>query len=423
MSHEIRTPVSGIIGLSEHLSDCGLTEEQMEFADSIHESAKFLLTLINDVLDFSKMESGHMDVESIPFSLCKLVSDALTPLRLQAKEKGLALNLNCNLPSDTLVLGDPWRLRQILTNLTGNSLKFTSQGQIDLNVQCFGQESTETVMVQFVIHDSGVGISEEAMKPLFKPFSQADSSTARLYGGTGLGLVICQQLVELMGGHITLQSDPGEGTIATCNIPFLRYHGPTSGLLTKTSLPHRAQSSDKVERTAMRPESSRDPSHETLERKSNRSSIPSTASTTEGHILLVEDNPINRKVIALAIKKLGYEVSVVCDGQEALDYLCKQSMQPRPNAVLMDCMMPVVDGYEATRKIREDNDMFDEHVRALPIIALTASTIKGDRERCWEAGMDDYLTKPAAREELKRTLQRWVGLKRPQASDRSKSAY
>jgi CheY-like chemotaxis protein len=423
MSHEIRTPVSGIIGLSEHLSDCGLTEEQMEFADSIHESAKFLLTLINDVLDFSKMESGHMDVESIPFSLYKLVSDAITPLRFQAMEKGLALNLNCDLPSDALFLGDPWRLRQILTNLIGNSLKFTKQGQIDLNVQCLRQKSTETVMVQFVILDSGVGISEEAMKPLFKPFSQADSSTARLYGGTGLGLVICQQLVELMGGHITLQSDPGKGTMATCNIPFLRYHGPTSSLLTETLLPHRVQSSDKVQCTATRPESSRDPSHDTLERKSIGSSVTRTASTTEGHILLVEDNPINRKVIALAMKKLGYEVSVVCDGQEALNYLCKQSTQPRPNAVLMDCMMPFVDGYEATRKIRGDKSMFDENVRALPIIALTASTIKGDREKCWEAGMDDYLTKPAAREDLKRTLQRWVGLKRPQTIDRSKSAY
>jgi signal transduction histidine kinase len=155
MSHEIRTPVAGIIGLSEHLSGCGLTEEQMEFADSIYESAKFLLTLINDVLDFSEMESCHMDVESIPFSLCKLVSDAITSLRLQAIEKGLALNLNCDLPSDALFLGDPWRLRQILTNLIGNSLKFTKQGQVDLNVQCLGQKSTETVIVQFVILDSG----------------------------------------------------------------------------------------------------------------------------------------------------------------------------------------------------------------------------------------------------------------------------
>jgi signal transduction histidine kinase len=226
MSHEIRTPVSGIIGLSEHLSDCGLTEEQMEFADNIRESAKFLLTLINNILDFSKMESGHMDMDSIPFSLSKLVSDALTPLRFQAEEKGLALTLNCDLPPDALFLGDPWRVRQILTNLVGNSLKFTKQGQIDVIVCCLGRGCTETVTVQYIIHDSGVGISEEALKRLFKPFSQADNSTAQIHGGTGLGLVICQQLIELMGGYITLQTTPGKGTIATCNIPFLHTMAP-----------------------------------------------------------------------------------------------------------------------------------------------------------------------------------------------------
>jgi CheY-like chemotaxis protein len=422
MSHEIRTPVSGIIGLSEHLSDCGLTEEQMEFADNIRESAKFLLTLINNILDFSKMESGHMDMESIPFSLSKLVSDTLTPLRFQAEEKGLALTLNCDLPPDALFLGDPWRVRQILTNLVGNSLKFTKQGQIDVSVCCLEQGCTETVTVQYVIHDSGVGISEEALKRLFKPFSQADNSTARIHGGTGLGLVICQQLIELMGGHITLQSTLGEGTIATCNIPFLQYHGSNNGLLMEDILPHGARSPDNAGRTTMCPQWSRDLTCKTSMENLARCPDSSVLSATCGHVLLVEDNSINRKVIALAVKKLGYIVAIACDGQEALDYLCKQSVKPRPNAVLMDCMMPVVDGYEATRRIREDDGMFDEHVRALPIIALTASAIKGDREKCKEAGMDDYLTKPATRGVLKRTLETWIGLKRPQASDRSKSA-
>lgn len=415
ISHEIRTPVSGIVGLSEHLLDCELNREQTEFAESIHESAKFLLTLINDVLDFSKMESGHMDIESIPFSLFKLVSDTLTPLRLQAKGKSLPLTLKCDLPLDALFLGDPWRLRQILTNLIGNSLKFTKQGQIDVNVCSLKNDKTETVAVQFVIRDSGVGISEEAMKPLFKAFSQADNSTARLYGGTGLGLAISEQLVELMGGHITLQSTPGEGTIATCEIPFLRYHGSTKVSLTETSLPYQAQSSDKGGHTITCPQSSHDPPYKTSETKSAKRSIPAAVPATKGHILLVEDNPINRKVIALTVQKLGYEVSIVCNGQEALDYLCKQSLKVRPNAVLMDCMMPIVDGYEATRRIRQDKRMFDDDVRALPIIALTASAIKGDREKCWKAGMNAYLTKPAAREELDRTLETWIGSKRPQA--------
>jgi signal transduction histidine kinase len=253
MSHGIRTPVSGIIGLTKHLSDCELTQEQAVFAESIHESAKFLLTLINDILDFSKMESGHMDIESIPFSLFKLVSDTLTPLRLQAKGKGLALTLNCNIPFDALFLGDPWRLRQILTNLVGNSLKFTKEGQIDVNVCALGQDDTEIAVVQLFIRDGGLGMSKEAIKPLFKPFSQADNTMARMYGGTGLGLVISQQLAELMGGHITLQSTPGEVTIATCNVPFFRYHGATNALLTDTSLPCRAQSSHKEKRISACP--------------------------------------------------------------------------------------------------------------------------------------------------------------------------
>jgi CheY-like chemotaxis protein len=212
---------------------------------------------------------------------------------------------------------------------------------------------------------------------------------------------------------MNLQSTPGEGTIATCDDPFFWYHGATNALLTDTSLPCRAQSSDKEERTTACQQHSHDPSYGTSETNPTRPSIPAATLATKGHILLVEDNPINRKVIALAVQKLGYEVTTVCDGQEALDYLCRASGKSRPNAVLMDCMMPVIDGYEATRRIRQDNRMFDECVRALSIIALTASAIKGDREKCREAGMDAYLTKPTAREELKRTLELWIGLERP----------
>jgi CheY-like chemotaxis protein len=418
MSHEIRTPISGIIGLSEHLSDCGLNEEQLEFSNSIEESAKFLLTLVNDVLDFSKMESGHMDIEQIPFSPYKLISDTLIPLRLQARERGLSLNFRCDLKPDALFLGDPWRLRQILTNLIGNSLKFTQQGHIALSVHEAGKKDNQ-VTLKFVVKDSGVGISEEAIKLLFKPFNQADGSTARLYGGTGLGLAICRQLVELMGGHIGLESVHAESTTATCMIPFQNYHGPTHDLLISTALPDRAKIQNPEKKANTEKAGDLSPSDGT-----NVMTLDSFAITNipgiDNHILLVEDNPINRKVISIALKKLGFVVSAVWNGQEALDFLCKESTKPRPDAILMDCMMPNVDGYEATRRIRNDKAMFDEQVRELPIIALTASAIKGDKEKCWDAGMDDYLTKPAARDELRRTLARWLVTPRIRGLDRSR---
>jgi CheY-like chemotaxis protein len=351
------------------------------------------LTLINDVLDFSKIESGHMDVETIPFSPSKLINDVIVPLKLQAKEKSLDLNSNCDLPPDEILMGDPWRMRQILTNLVGNSLKFTARGHVNLSVRTLAQDDPEVRSMQFFVRDTGVGIDKEVMKDLFKPFHQADSSTARLHGGTGLGLVICRQLVELMGGHIDLQSEPGEGTTAICSVPFSVYHGPASGLQASTALPRRAQPPGITQGIPPLPTQPKDGSHNEKERKRSGRSTDSALAEPDAHVLLVEDNPVNRKVIALAIKKLGYTVSTACDGQEALQYLCRQSQQKRPTAVFMDCQMPNIDGYEATRRIRRDRVMFDDVIRTLPIIALTASAIQGDKEKCWEAGMDDYLTK------------------------------
>ncbi len=416
MSHEIRTPISGIIGLSEHLNDCGLNKDQTEFSNAIQESAKFLLSLINDVLDFSKIESGHLDLESIPFSPYKLINDLSIPLRFQAREKKLELNVICDLQPDAMFIGDPWRLRQIFTNLIGNSLKFTEVGHVELQVHMVEQTSTETVQVQFAVQDSGIGITEDVIKSLFKPFQQADNSTARLHGGTGLGLAICRQLTDLMGGQISLHSTPGEGTTAICTIPFRLHHGPSSDIITPP-IQRRCSTKSTIANKTLGIDEARD---DLIYQQLSLSELAS--SRARFRILLAEDNNINRKVIALAIKKLGYTVTTVSNGQEALDYLSKQSGQPRPDIVLMDCMMPVVDGYEATRRLRKDDDMFDEQVRALPIIALTASAIKGDREKCWEAGMDDYLTKPAARAALDRTISKWVRSERRQGSKRGRPA-
>jgi CheY-like chemotaxis protein len=213
-----------------------------------------------------------------------------------------------------------------------------------------------------------------------------------------------------MGGTIALDSAPGEGTTATCDIPFPVHDKPMSALLTATALPRRARISQKPHESEVTRK--RSGSVPTEQKRSAASSI-SISSEPECHILLVEDNPINRKVIALALTKIGYSVATACDGAEALKYLCIDSLRQKPTAILMDCQMPNVDGYEATRRLRSDTTMFDERTRSLPVIALTASAIKGDREACWQAGMDDYLTKPAARDALERTLAKWTAKERP----------
>lgn len=419
MSHEIRTPISGIIGLSEHLLDCNLSKEQTEFVHSILESAKFLLTIVNDILDLGKIESGHMDVEAIPFSPYKLVRDVIIPLRIYAKEKGLELSSKSEVRRDTVLLGDAWRMRQILTNLVSNGLKFTAIGHVELLVRALEQKEPGTMMLQFTVHDSGVGMGPDVMKALFKPFHQADSSTARLHGGTGLGLAICQQLLELMNGHIVLKSSPGKGTTVICNVPFSIYDGPVTGA---TSLPRRARFFDGGKKPKMpRPRSTQPDVGLTNESPLSSDSSRSTSSEKIINVLVVEDNPVNRKVIALSIEKLGYAVYTASDGQEACDFLCKTPKHLRPATIFMDCQMPVCDGYEATRRIRSNHDMFDEETRNLPIIALTASAIKGDREKCWDAGMDDYLTKPAARDALERALAKWTAVRRPHELGHKKS--
>lgn len=399
MSHEIRTPISGIIGLGELLCDSEITRDQADLVRDIRSSAQFLLALVNDILDLSKISSGQLSIECIPFSLRETIRDTIVPMQVQAKKKQLDLQWILDASIETTFLGDPHRVRQVLTNLVGNSIKFTQEGTVQLDVTAAQNAVGEVSNVHFTVQDSGIGIAKDVRKILFQPFSQADTSTARIYGGTGLGLSICQELVELMGGHMTIQSELGKGTRVTFSLPFQVQRASSI-----SQLPERTQPKQK---TAMATTEPLQKGILQFQGQSPQSAGPS-GHVNDPLVLIVDDNAINRKINSRFVLSAGYEVATACNGQEALDYLCKSSLERRPDIIFMDCMMPIVDGYEATRQIRNDQDLFDERTRALPIVATTASALQSDKERCWEVGMDDFICRPVKRKALIDAVLKWT---------------
>ncbi len=360
MSHEIRTPMNGVVGMIDLLLSTSLTVGQREFAQTIQSSAYALLLIINDILDFSKIEAGKMTLEQTDFDLRVTIKSTIDLMSTVAKGKGLNLNYRIKEGTATDLVGDPTRLRQVLLNLLSNAIKFSEQGKVYLEIAEIGQID-ENVHLSFSVHDSGIGMSEEAQKKLFQSFIQADSSTTRKYGGTGLGLAICRNLVELMGGTIQVSSSLGQGSIFSFSLQFKTYKSEAV-----PPVPQIAGS----------------------EHSSNGQAAGALAGANGTRILLAEDAQTNRLVAVNILRKLGYTADVACNGLQAVEAW----QQKEYDVILMDCHMPEMDGYQATRKIRALE--IEGNLKPIQIIAMTASVLPADRDLCLAAGMNDYTSKP-----------------------------
>ena len=376
MSHEIRTPMNGVLGMMELLNNTNLSEKQQKFAKMAFDSAEVLLGIINEILDFSKIESGKLTIEHVPFDLHEIITEVAEIFGDQIHRKGLELSYHIEeeVPAD--VIGDSIRLRQVMFNLISNAVKFTEKGQIVVRVRNL-EDRPDGALLKFSVTDTGIGVRSAVKEGIFNAFSQLDGSITRKYGGTGLGLAISKQLVEMMGGKIGVESEPWKGSTFWFVLPV-------------------EKDKAKEQSPSVYPELS-----EYLKSEEMHDHY-------DCHVLLAEDNLVNQVVVQNMLESIGCSVELVSNGLEAVEALSRNSY----DLVFMDCQMPEMDGYRATKFIREREDAQRSEdngkISHVPIIALTAHALPGDREKCLSAGMDDYIPKPFRKEQLRAVLQKWL---------------
>jgi len=393
----MRTPMNGVLGTADLLGHTQLSDMQTKYIRTIRKSGELLLVLINDVLDMAKIESGSFELDPHDYELHDVVNTVVDNLQPVADEKGIELNCTVEPMVPRYLHGDSHRLQQMLLNLVGNAVKFTEQGEVELRIS-ISDDSANSTSLRIDVSDSGIGIEPHRLDAIFDAFQQADGSVTRRFGGTGLGLSIARDIARLMGGDVEVSSEAGQGS--TFSIVFPLTEAQTQAI-------QMANPSIQSEADATADETC---SMIKLEQSDHQVDAQTSASLplfNDCHLLVAEDNTVNQMLVEAILESLGVAFVIVADGQEALDAMAAQHF----DLVLMDCQMPVVDGLSATSIARARGD-------TLPIIAVTANAMPGDRERCLEAGMDDYLTKPFKTEDIVRLLEIWG----PSAQQHSKAA-